>query len=152
MLYEFRIGEKKLRLWQRIGESYEHVLMKALGYAMFTREYKNIQIEPKLSFRYTPDLLATDENGGIEFWGECGQSSIRKIYWISKHTWTKRIVLFKIGFQIESLIKQLRKQIPEKYRPEGRLLIVNFVSDIVNLSADKNFDKVSEDWFSTYKI
>ncbi|MCS6873184.1 MAG: hypothetical protein N2Z23_05670 [Pyrinomonadaceae bacterium] len=146
------IARKKLRLWQKIGESYEHVLMKALGYAMFRNDYEQIQIELNLGLRYTPDLIALNQNEDIEFWGECGQISIRKIHWILKHTDTKKLVLFKIGFQAEALIKKLRKEIPKKYRPEGRVLLVNFVSDIVNLSLQKDFEQIPESWFSTYQV
>ena len=31
MLYDFELVERRVRLWKRPGESYDHVLMKALG-------------------------------------------------------------------------------------------------------------------------
>ncbi len=153
MLHDFYLpNRQRLKLWQREGESYEHVLMKALGYAMFIQEYPNMQVEAKLRLRYKPDLVAFDEKGELEFWGECGQNSIKKTHWILKHTRVKRLVLFKIGMNaIESLIKQIRQQIPEKYR-QNKLLLVNFVSDIVDLTASKNIEEIPEEWFTKFLV
>jgi hypothetical protein len=48
MLHDFMLAEKRVRLWQRTGESYEHVLMKALGYAMFVKKYPQMEIETRV--------------------------------------------------------------------------------------------------------
>lgn len=141
-----------MRLWQKTGESYEHVLMKALGFAMFVGEFPDLEIETKLGLRYTPDLIAFDEKNDYAFWGECGLNSIRKTHWILKHTRTEKMVLFKIGFNAESLIKQIRAEIPEKYRADGRLRIINFDNKIVKLTETKQIAKVSKDWFEEFEI
>ena len=70
MLHDFYLAGNRIRLWQRTGESYEHVLMKALGYAMFAGEYPNLEIEVKVGLRYKPDLIAVKSGGDFEFWGE----------------------------------------------------------------------------------
>ena len=152
MLHDFYLAGGRVRLWQRAGESYEHVLMKALGYAMFAGEYPNLEIELKVGLRYKPDLIATGTDGSFEFWGECGANSIRKTHWILKHTRTGKLVLFKIGQNVEQIIKQLRGEIPAKYRSGGRLILINFVSDIVNLTAGRQISKVSTDWFNEFVI
>lgn len=148
MLHDFNLAGNRMRLWQRVGESYEHVLMKALGFAMFVGKYPNLEIETKLGLRYTPDLIAFNEKNDYAFWGECGQNSIRKTHWILKHTRTEKMVLFKIGMNTESLIKQIRDEIPPKYRENGRLVLINFVKEIVKLTESKQIEKVSQDWFS----
>ena len=154
MLHDFNLANRRVRLWQRTGESYEHVLMKALGYAMFVGEYPHLQIETKIGLRYKPDLIAggAAADGEFSFWGECGQNSIRKTLWILKHTRTERLVLFKIGINTEQLTKQLREEIPAKYRADGKLTLINFVSGIAGLTADKQIAKVERDWFSEVKI
>lgn len=53
-----------MRLWQRPGESYGHVLLKALGYAMFVGEYPGLEIELSVGLRYKPDLVALNVAGG----------------------------------------------------------------------------------------
>ena len=152
MLHDFYLAGGRVRLWQRAGESYEHILMKALGYAMFVGEYPNLEIEVKIGLRYKPDLIAIGSAGNFEFWGECGANSIRKTHWILKHTRTEKLVLFKIGQNVEQLIKQLRAEIPAKYRLGGRLTLINFVSDIAGLTAERQISKVSRDWFKEFII
>ncbi|MEO6589666.1 MAG: hypothetical protein ABIP06_10205 [Pyrinomonadaceae bacterium] len=152
MLHDFNLAEKRVRLWQRTGESYEHILMKALGYAMFAAEFPTMEIEIKIGLRYKPDLIARNSAGDFLFWGEAGANSIRKTSWILKHTRTEKLVLFKIGRNVTSLIEQLREEIPAKYRTDGRLTLINFGKDIVDLTASKQIEKVFPDWFTQYRI
>ena len=152
MLHDFTLAGKRMRLWQRTGESYEHILMKALGYAMYVSDYPILEIETKVGLRYKPDLIASNAHGDFAFWGECGQNSIRKTHWILKHTRTEKMVLFKISASAAQLVKQIREEIPPKYRAGGKLTLINFVSEIVNLTADRQIAKVSKDWFSKYEI
>ena len=44
------------------------------------------------------------------------------------------------------------EEIPAKYRAAGKLTLVNFVNEIVNLTADRQIAKVSKDWFSEFEI
>ena len=152
MLHDFTLAGKRVRLWQRPGESYEHVLMKALGYAMFVKKYRHLEIELKVGLRYKPDLIAVSQRGDFDFWGECGANSLRKTNWILKHTRTRKLVLFKIDASVAQIIKQLRAEIPQKYRADGKLVLINFVSGIVNLTASKQIEKVSQDWFDEFII
>ena len=152
MLYDFQIGGQKVRLWQRVGEGYEHVLMKALGYAIFFGDYPSLEIEVKVGLRYKPDLVARDETGNFLFWGEAGANSIRKTAWILKHTRVETLALFKIGQNIKQLVEQLRAEIPVKYRPRGRLVLINFVADIRDLTRERQIEKVSKDWFRRVEI
>jgi hypothetical protein len=152
MLHDFQLAGKRMRLWQRQGESYEHVLMKALGFAMFSPEYSTLEIEVKVGLRYKPDLIARNAAGDFLFWGECGSNSLRKTSWLLKHKRTQKLVLFKIGQNQEQLIKQLREEIPPKYRPKNRLVLINFVASIVDLTASKEIENVPKVWFSETKI
>jgi len=152
MLHDFQLAGQRIRLWQRNGESYEHVLMKALGYSMFAEKYPTLEIEMKVGLRYKPDLVARNRIGDFLFWGEAGANSLRKTAWLLKHTQTRKLALFKIGRNVNQLIAQLREEIPAKYRPKDRLILINFVGDIVNLTAAKQIEKVSQDWFTETKI
>jgi hypothetical protein len=152
MLHDFRLAGRKVKLWQRNGESYEHVLMKSLGYAMFADEYPTLEIEIKVGLRYKPDLVARNSDGEFLFWGEAGANSMRKTAWLLKHTRLHKLVLFKIGQNVNQLIEQIRAEIPAKYRPNGRLVLINFVADIEDLTADRQIEKVSKDWFTEVEI
>ncbi|MEO5857449.1 MAG: hypothetical protein ABIR33_00725 [Pyrinomonadaceae bacterium] len=148
MIHIFELSGKKIRLWQNKGESFEHVLMKALGYAMFSSEYPDLEIERRVGLRYKPDLIAVAPDGTFDFWGECGINSIRKTVWLMKHSGANRMVLFKINYGAEQLAELLRDAIGAKYRKAGRLRLVNFVPEIKDLTASKQIAKVSADWYS----
>jgi hypothetical protein len=152
MLHDFQLAGKRMRLWQRQGESYEHVLMKALGFTMFSPEYSTLEIEVKVGLRYKPDLIARNVAGDFLFWGECGANSLRKTAWLLKHTRTQKLVLFKINKNLEQLTKQLREEIHSKYRPKDRLVLINFVADIVTLTVSRQIEIVSKEWFSETEI
>jgi hypothetical protein len=152
MLHEFNLAGQKVRLWQRNGESYGHILMKALGYAMFIEKYPTLEIEVKVGLRYKPDLIVRNAAGDFLFWGEAGANSLRKTSWLLKHTRTQKLVLFKIGQNVNQLIEQLTQAIPPKYRLHERLVLINFVADIKNLTAAKQIEKVSKDWFTETRI
>ena len=148
MLHKFETINGSLRLWQQRGESFEHVLMKALGYAMNVDEFPGLEVERSVGLRYKPDLIAMAPNGEFEFWGECGLISVRKTVWLAKHSAAKRLTLFKIDFGLTQLTDQLRNRIEPKYREPGRLRVVNFVHDIRDLTASRQIAKVSTDWYT----
>jgi hypothetical protein len=148
MLHKFETKGGVLRLWQQRGESYEHVLMKALGYAMHVDEFPGLEVERKVGLRYKPDLIAVGPGGEFDFWGECGLNTVRKTIWLAKHSGAKRVTLFKINHGVEQLAVQLREVIEPKYREERRLRVVNFVNGIKDLTASRQIAKVSADWYT----
>jgi hypothetical protein len=157
MHYDFELAGRRVRLWQRTGETYGHVLMKALGYAMFVGEYPGLAIELRVGLRYKPDLVALSEGGGrpgarFRFWGECGMVSMRKVAWLLKHGDTERLVLFKIDWGITALVRELRDAVEPRYRVDGRLLLVNFSADIAERSADRRVARVPESWYQTILV
>ncbi len=152
MLYDFQLAGKRVRLWQRTGESYEHILMKALGFAMFVKKYPMLEIETRVGLRYKPDLVARNAKGDFLFWGEAGANSLHKTAWLLKHTRMEKLVLFKIGQTAEQLITHLRDEIPAKYRPKNRFFVINFVNEIADLTASRQIAKVSRDWFTDFEI
>ena len=155
MLYDFELAGRRVRLWLRVGETYGHVLMKALGYAMFAREYPNLEIELPVGLRYKPDLVSLNEGEGgrpragarFNFWGECGMVSMRKVAWLLKHGDTERLVLFKIACGVRAYARELRDSVEPRYRGEGRLTLVNFAPDIAERAAERRIDGVPEGWY-----
>ena len=147
MQHSFELAGRRVRLWQNRGESYEHVLMKALGFAMYVHEYPNLEIERKVGLRYKPDLIAISETGGFDFWGECGLNSIRKTSWVLRHANTRRMVLFKLGGPVDQLTAQLRTEIPQKYRIDDRLTLISFYPEVLDLTANHQIATVASDWY-----
>ena len=160
MLYDFELVGRRVRLWQRRGESFGHVLMKALGYAMFVREYPNLEIELPVGLRYKPDLVALNEAEGrrlragarFHFWGECGMVSMRKVAWLLKHGDTERLVLFKIGSGVRAYTRELRASVEPRYRMSGRLTLVNFAADIAERAAERRIESIPESWFEKLDV
>lgn len=148
MLHKFETVNGVLRLWQQRGESYEHVLMKAIGYAIYIEEFPSLKVERSVGLRYKPDLIAVSPSGEFDFWGECGLVTIRKTVWLTKHSGAKRLTLFKIDCGVGQLADELQALIDPKYRANRRLRIVNFVGDIRDLTASKQIAKVSTDWYT----
>ncbi len=152
MLYDFELAGRRVRLWQRVGESYEHVLMKALGYAMFVGAFPELAIEQAVGARYKPDLVARMVDGRFLFWGECGQTSVRKSRWLLKHAGVEQLTLFKIAINAEQLASELRGAIDERYRSHGRAVIINFVSDISARTKSRRIAHVPNSWFTEVVI
>ncbi len=152
LLYDFELAGARVRLWKRSGESYEHVLMKALGYAMFIRDFPQLTIEKDVGLRYKPDLSAQKDDGRFAFWGECGTTSTRKIAWLLKHAGVEQLVLFKIDRGVGQLADDLREQIPPRYRVPGRLRIVNFTSEIVERTASRRIARVPPCWYTLTNV
>jgi hypothetical protein len=152
MVYDFELAGRRVRLWQRTGEGYGHVLLKALGYALFVEEYPRLEIELRVGLRYKPDLVAragADEAGPrFPFWGECGMVSMRKVAWLLKHGGVGTLALFKIERGGVALVKELREAVGPRYREGGRLLLFNFVGDIETLSAGRRIGRVPEGWYT----
>ncbi|HEX8559303.1 MAG TPA: hypothetical protein VF668_14450 [Pyrinomonadaceae bacterium] len=160
MLYDFELAGRRVRLWQRRGESYGHVLMKALGFAMFAREHPNLEVELPVGLRYKPDLVALNDAGGgppragarFLFWGECGAVSMRKVAWLLKHGDTERLVLFKIDCGVTAYTRELRDSVEPRYRGRGRLTLVNFRADVAGRVEGKRVEEVPGNWYEKIEV
>jgi hypothetical protein len=76
-----RAHGQTLVLVKRPIESAEHVLQKALLWALYLPQYPDLRVEVALPTpsRYKPDLLALDNQQQPHFWGECGVVSLAKL-------------------------------------------------------------------------
>ncbi|MFN7927568.1 MAG: YaeQ family protein [Blastocatellia bacterium] len=152
--YHLCVAGERLTLYKRAGESYEHVLMKALGYAMFRPAHPTLEIERRIGLRYKPDLVALSAVQQIEFWGECGAVSFRKIAWLAKHTRAERIVIFKFAQTLQAAaqwIQSLRAEVEPRYRPTTRLSLINFAARVIE-DVGKEINEVPDDWYQSHEI
>jgi len=111
-----------------------------------------MEIESRVGLRYKPDLVARGWNGDFHFWGEASENSIRKTRWLLKRARVERLVLLKIAINEAQFVRLLRAEIREKYRPAGKLRLINFVANIKELTTAKQIERVSQDWFSETQI
>ncbi|MGH9940896.1 MAG: hypothetical protein ACRD9R_00885 [Pyrinomonadaceae bacterium] len=155
MLWDFELAGRRVRLWQRPGESYAHVLMKGLGYAMYVAAFPEFEIEQAVGLRYKPDLVARSraESGPrFRFWGECGQTAVRKAHWLLKHAGTEQLVLFKLAINATALAAELRSAVEPRHRQPGRLSIINFREDIVALTSSRRLAVVPQSWYTRIEV
>jgi hypothetical protein len=158
MLHDFELAGRRVRLWQRRGETFEHVLLKALGFAMYVGEYPQLEIELPVGLRYKPDLVALNEGptpragARFLFWGECGLVTMRKVAWLLKHGDAERVVLFKLNRGVHPLARELRDAVGERYREGGRLQLVNFAADVTERAASRRVERVPESWYGKIVI
>ncbi len=115
----FRVDGRPLLLLKKEGESERHVLMKALVFALYYRQYPNLQIEPASVLRYRPDLAQMDAAGRPLFWAECGETSKRKVEYLARRLPTTHLVFarWNTGLRayadlIEQALTGLRRRAP----------------------------------------
>lgn len=153
MVHEFQLAGQRVRLWQKTGETYRHILLKALGYAMFAPAFPTLTIETPVGLRYRPDLIARDVAGNFLLWGECGLNSLRKTAWLLKHTDLGQLVLLKHELSnLDLLVAQLRKAVAVRYRAPERLVLINFVAEIETLAANREISVVPPHWYTRHVI
>lgn len=148
MLHRYEVAGRTLRLEQRVGESFEHVMMKALCYGLFVGRYDGLEIERRLGGRYTPDVVALGEDGRPRFWGECGSVGMRKAAWLAKHSGADELAFVKIGAGT-GFAAELRREIEARYRPEGRVAVYGFAPETRDRveALDKRLDAIPETWY-----
>jgi hypothetical protein len=84
----------------------------------------------------------------FDFWGECGQTAVRKVNWLLKHAGVARLVLFKIINNTSALVENLRAAVDARYREPERLVLVNFACDITTLVRERRIERVPESWYT----
>ncbi|MCB9763392.1 MAG: YaeQ family protein [Alphaproteobacteria bacterium] len=76
-----RDAQAPLSLSKRSGESYQHVLLKLLGFVLFY--HPELQVEVSAGQHHKPDLVRFDARGEPVQWVECGLIKRRKLDRIS---------------------------------------------------------------------
>jgi hypothetical protein len=64
---------------KRRNERTEHVVIKALIWALYLPDYPDLSVEIPVGDRYKPDVVQLDPRQRPIFWGEAGRISPRKI-------------------------------------------------------------------------
>ena len=113
-----RAQGQSLVLIKRPIESAEHVLQKALLWALYLPQYPNLRVEVHLPqpSRYKPDLLALDAYDEPVFWGECGvvaQDKLRFLLSRYRHT---HFVFSKWDTRLDPFADLIQKALPNNRR------------------------------------
>jgi hypothetical protein len=93
---------------KRPVESSEHVLMKALLWALYLPDYPSLSVEIGIGDRYRPDVIARGENGSPVFWGESGKVGRDKIRSLARRYRHTHFALAKWNCNLTPFIELVR--------------------------------------------
>jgi hypothetical protein len=84
-------------------ESTEHVVMKALIWALYLPQHPHLTVEVAIGDRYKPDVVALDDRGEPVFWGEAGDVSTAKIRSLARRYKRTHFALAKWDARLDPL-------------------------------------------------
>jgi hypothetical protein len=117
-----RAQGQTLVLVKRPIESAEHVLQKALLWALYLPRYPELRVEVPLPqpSRYKPDLLALqlDIGGQPEpiFWGECGEVAVEKLRFLLSRYRRTHFVFSKWNTRLDPFAELISRAMPDNRR------------------------------------
>jgi hypothetical protein len=111
--YTFRFGDKKIIFNKAEFEPEIQVFAKALVYAIYHKQYPTIKVEAKVDERFSPDLSATDYDGKMLFWAECGNVSLAKVEKLFKKFRQAQYVFVKERYEIPTFEKNLARYLKD---------------------------------------
>ena len=111
--YTFRFGNKKIIFNKAEFEPEIQVFAKALVFALFHKKYRSLRVEAKVDERFQPDLSASDYDGTMLFWAECGNVSLAKVEKLFKKFRRAHFVFVKERFEIPTFEKNLLRRVKD---------------------------------------
>lgn len=111
--YTFRFGNKKIIFNKASHEPEIQVFAKALVYALYHKKYRSLKVEAKVDERFQPDLSATDYDGKMLFWAECGNVSLAKVEKLFKKYRHAHYVFVKERYEIPTFEKNLTRYLKD---------------------------------------
>lgn len=102
--WTLRANDRQVVLVKRPYESTEHVVMKALLWALYLPDYPDLTVEVSVGDRYKPDVVALNGQGPPRFWGEAGEVSVAKIRALTRRYRSTHLALAKWDTRLEPII------------------------------------------------
>ena len=113
-------------------ESERHVLLKALLYARYIRDYPNLVVERGVGLRYKPDLVDLGPHGVVRFWAESGATSPAKIAWLIRHLRDGHLVFARQAGRGDTFPDIVAKAVARERR-HGLIEVLSFGDDAWDL-------------------
>ncbi len=107
--WTLRARGKQVVFVKKADESTEHVVMKALLWALYLPAYPNLAVEMPVGDRYRPDVVALDGQGHPYFWGEAGAVSKDKLAVLGRRYRLTHFALAKWDTDLEPVVAQVHK-------------------------------------------
>ncbi len=103
-----RAHGKQVVFVKKSNERPEHVIMKALLWALYLPRYPQMGVEIAIGDRYKPDVVQLDERGNPQFWGEAGEVGEDKIRSLVKRFRGTHFVVARWHTRLDSLADIVR--------------------------------------------
>lgn len=146
---ELSASGQLLRLQKNPGESVEHLVLKALLWALLLPTHPSATCELDLGLRYRPDVIALDEATGAPcWWGECGSVKGSKLSELSSAFPLTRFSVAKWGrSDLRGYANQLRAEIKLPRQRAAPFEVVSFPADSIErfVAADGQLSVSFED-------
>jgi len=128
------------------GESIEHLLLKALVWALYLPAHPSAVCEPGPLSRldvyggglpFHPDVVALTPSGEPTWWAECGSVSVRKLEALSRAHPRSRFTIAKWGrSDLRGYAAQLRASLPAD--AAGRFEVISWPADAPERCIDQD--------------
>jgi len=118
-------------------ESSEHVLMKALLWALYLPDYSSLVVEVGVGDRYKPDVIARREDGSPFFWGESGKVGREKIRSLARRYRGTHFAIAKWKSNLDPFLTLVRDALAGVSR-SAPFDILRFPGDSAERFIDKN--------------
>ncbi|MCD6413308.1 MAG: hypothetical protein J7L54_04110 [Elusimicrobia bacterium] len=93
--FSFKGIKPKLVLSKGFAETRRHIVLKLLGYLLFSGRLK---VACKIGYKYKPDLAGNGEDGKI-IWVECGKVSEKKLFFFRRRRGDFTLFFLKAGLE-----------------------------------------------------
>jgi hypothetical protein len=147
--WTFRTQGKQIVLVKKHYEKSVHVLMKGFIWALYIPHYPNVTVELGVGDRYKPDVVAIDQQGMVEFWGEAGQISVEKIHSLLRRYRSTHFAIAKWRSSLNPLIDVVKAGL-EGLKRSSPVDLINFqekdVERFINEKGNITIDHHSLDW------
>jgi hypothetical protein len=133
--WTLRAGGRQVVFVKKPRESTEHVVMKALLWALYLPDYPGLTVEVAIGDRYKPDVVALDGQGSPRFWGEAGDVSTAKIRSLTRRYRATHLAVAKWEARLEPTIAIVKDAVANLNR-QAPVDLLSFPSDCVGRFID----------------
>lgn len=106
--WTFRAHGRQVVFIKKPVESTEHVVMKALLWALYLPDYPGLTVEVGIGDRYKPDVVELDAQGEPRFWGEAGSVRTEKIRSLARRYRSTHFALAKWDTRLDPTVELVR--------------------------------------------
>ena len=131
--------ERRVVFVKKPAEGIEHVLMKAMLWALYLPQYPEMLVEVPIGARYKPDLVqprpALDPASGPLFWAEAGHVGQKKLERLVKSYPDTHVVIGKWDAALRPHVRIVERALKGRERP-APFEFIRFPPDVRRFFSD----------------